>query len=118
MTPAAFAYFARPLFAFRWWFLGLAAFAFVGLGLLLLVSPHSLPFVAVAIGPAVIVPWALLCACTWFHPSRGNLQPTSRLVGRLPTWLQAVLRWYAALFLSLFIIFGAAAWPVLAARWV
>ena len=32
-------------------------------------------------------------------------------VGRLPVWLQAAARWYACVFLLLFIVFCAVAWP-------
>lgn len=64
-------------------------------------------------GPAVFVPWALLCACTWFHPERGSLNSTSRLIGRLPGVVRAGVRWYAAIFLAILVLVGGIVWPAL-----
>jgi hypothetical protein len=62
-------------------------------------------------GPVVGLSWAVLCLASWFHPENGTLSPKARTVGRLPHWLQASLRWYASVFLALFALFCAVAWP-------
>lgn len=119
MSPAFFTSLAERLFARRW---GLLAASLLAVGLLfvaLSAAPPHLAFLATMLaGPAVAVPWALLCACVWFHPQRGNLQPQSKLVGRLPPLIQTGLRWYAAVFLGVFMICGAAVWPVLSVAWL
>jgi hypothetical protein len=81
----------------------------------------SAPFAAVGgavLVPLVTVPWVLLCACLWFHPKRGNLQPNSRFVGLLPATMQTFIRWYAAVVLGLFVSVSVVAWPLLALAWL
>ena len=41
--------------------------------------------------------------------------PTSGLFGKLPSLVQTGLRWYAALFITLFLIIGLLIFPALAA---
>jgi len=62
-------------------------------------------------GPVVGLSWAVLCAASWFHPESGTLSPKARFVGKLPSWLQDALRWYASVFLAFFVLFCAFAWP-------
>jgi hypothetical protein len=69
-------------------------------------------------GPIIFVPWTLLCTCVWLHPERGNLQPGSRLIGKLPHVVQRVVRWYASLFLGLSVFFGLVVWPALSLAWL
>src|SRR4051812_6809564 len=98
MSPSVFTKVASHWFVRRWW---LAAASAIGIGAVFLVS--WLGFVGVGgalAGPLVGLPWALLCICVWFHPERGNMQPGSKIVGKLPAVLQSALRWYAAIFLS------------------
>jgi hypothetical protein len=119
MSPGFFTRVAARLFARRWWFLG---FSLLGMALLFAAFSYgSARLAAVAgtlAGPVVFVPWALLCACVWFHPERGNLQPGSKLVGKLPNAIQLGVRWYASLLLALFVIFGAVVWPALSLAWL
>lgn len=120
MTPALCTSIAARLFPYRWWSFACSVFAVCAYVLVLAFTP-SVPFAAVGgsvLGPLVTVSWALLCVCVWFHPARGNLQASSRLVGRLPRSVQAAVRWYAALFLSLFVFAGAVAWPIFSAAWL
>jgi hypothetical protein len=78
-----------------------------------------LAFLAGALAkPAIAVLRALLCACVWFHPQRGNLQPQSKLIGRLPPLLQIGVRWYTAILLGLFLVCGWVVWPVLSVAWL
>lgn len=119
MTPNFFTRVAARLFSRRWWFLGVSV---VGMALLFASFAYgSAQLAAVAgtlAGPVVFVPWALLCAGVWFHPERGNLQPSSKLIGKLPSAVQAGVRWYAALFLALFVVVGAVVWPALSLAWL
>ena len=63
------------------------------------------------VGPVIGLSWSLLCVASWFHPDKGTLAPASRVVGRLPGWLQTMLRWYASVFLAFFVVFCLVAWP-------
>ena len=119
MTPSLFARYADRLFSHRWWLLG-ASIAGVGVVIALIsISSPSLTRAAGAIvGPIILVPWGLLCMCVWFHPQHGNLQPASRFVGRLPQSLQSTVRWYAAIFLAVFLVIGAIVWPFMALTWL
>jgi len=86
----------------------------------LLLTP-SLPVAAVVlpfIGPLVVAPWTPLCACVWFHPERGNLQPPSKVIGHLPAVFQAGVRWYGALLLALLFFVGFVVWPVMSLAWL
>lgn len=115
MSPSFFASVASRWFVRRWWFL---AAAVVGMAVVFALFALGSPRVAGTLaGPAIAVPWALLCACIWFHPERGNLQPGSKLVGRLPAAVQSGVRWYAALFLAFFFVFAVIVWPALSLAW-
>jgi hypothetical protein len=118
MSPAFFTSVAERLFARRLWLFGASLLAIAIVFAVLSMAPPHLAFLAGTLaGPAVAVPWALLCACIWFHPQRGNLQPQSKLVGRLPPLIQTGVRWYAAVFLGFFLVCAAVVWPVLSVAW-
>jgi hypothetical protein len=107
MTPAFFTAQANKYYPRRRQFLGISIAAFACLALVIFaysgkVSPVAPAFIA----PFIFVPWALLCICVWFHPVNGNLQPNSRFVGRLPKPIQQFVRWYAAIFLVVFVLFA------------
>lgn len=118
LSPAFYTSLAERMYARRWW---LCAIAVVGSALfaaVLLSGATSLVTVAATLaGPLIFVPWMLFCICIWFHPSRGNLQLQSRLVGKLPRFLQSAVRWYASLVLSLSICVGSVVWPALSLTW-
>lgn len=119
MSPTFFAAVADRLFARRWWFLAVSTLGMVAVFVAFsLASPRVIGVASALVGPFIAVPWALLCTCIWFHPQRGNLQPSSKFVGRLPPLLQTGVRWYAAVFLSFFLVFGALVWPVLSVAWL
>jgi hypothetical protein len=119
MTPALFTSFANHAFARRWWLVGASAIGFLALFLLLMLGSRQAVVIGGTLaGPLIAVPWGLFCACVWFHPQRGNLQSESKWVGKLPPTFQVVVRWYSALFLTLFLVVGAVVWPVLAASWL
>ncbi|SHH14502.1 hypothetical protein SAMN05428948_3010 [Massilia sp. CF038] len=64
------------------------------------------------VGPTLVVPWAILCLCFWFHPTRGTLQSSNRFIGRLPPIAQSALRWYASIFLIIFVLVGGVIAPL------
>jgi hypothetical protein len=119
MSPRFFTHLATRLFSRRWWFF---AVSMLGTALLFAAfSSGSARAAAVAgtlAGPVIFVPWALLCACVWFHPQRGTLQPGSRLIRNLPNAFQIGVRWYASLFLTMFAVVGAIVWPALSLAWL
>lgn len=114
MTPLLYSRIAQRLFPIRWWLLAasVAAMALV-VAAMTYAGQRGLAVVALA-GPLVGLPWAGLCAALWFHPERGNMQPASKLVGRLPQPLQSGIRWYAALFLTFFVVVCGLVWPLFA----
>jgi hypothetical protein len=119
MTPKFATAVATHLFERRWWFLGMSAVGIAVVFTAFSLAPPRVAVIAGALaGPLIVAPWALLCACVWFHPQNGNLQPGSRFVGRLPQFIQVGVRWYAAVFLGLFVIFGVLFWPVLTVAWL
>lgn len=119
MSPNFFTCVATRLFTRRWWFL---AMSLLGMALLFAAFSSGLAQVAAVAGtlagPVIFVPWALLCACVWFHPEHGNLQPGSKLVAKLPKAVQLGVRWYASLFLALFLVVGAVVWPAMSLAWL
>ncbi|MFG6441761.1 hypothetical protein [Roseateles sp. LKC17W] len=119
MSPAFLSSIASRWFVHRWQLLGVSVASMALVFATFRLAPPNLAFVATALtGPVIAGPWALLCACIWFHPERGNLQPRSKIVGKLPPNLQAGIRWYAALVLTLFTVAAVAVWPVLSLSWL
>lgn len=118
MTPQLATRVATRLHPHRWWVL---AVALAGTALLFATldraSTGAATVAGALAGPIIFVPWALLCACIWFHPEQGKLRPGSRLIGKLPNVVQGFIRWYAALFLDLFVLVGIVVWPTLLFAW-
>ena len=112
MLPVFFTKLADRLFNYRWGFLLLVAVGISGLVFGVTRSPErAVELSAFLVGPLIVLPWALLCICIWFHPTRGNLQSESRFVGRLPPMAQSAIRWYASIFIIIFVLTGLIAWP-------
>jgi hypothetical protein len=118
MSPSMASTLASRLFVYRWYFLAASLLSFALMVPLLVLRPSLTPFLIPLFGPLVIVPWALLCACTWFHPERGNMRSTSTGFSRLPHSLRVVVRWYSSVFLTLFLIVGLVIWPALVIAWL
>jgi len=100
---------AARLSPYRWLFLAVALGSFIVLVAVLFLSRSSeasnLSFAAM--GPFVIVPWGLLCLCTWFGPNaRFNVASGSA------STVRGALSWYAELLLVVFIA-GGVVWPFL-----
>jgi hypothetical protein len=114
MTPFFYSKVAQRLSPVRWWLLA-ASIAAISLIVAAIAYLGQRGFVVAALaGPLIGLPWAGLCAATWFHPERGNVQPGSKLVGRLPQPLQSGIRWYAAIFLTFFVVACGLVWPLFA----
>lgn len=112
MSPSMFSAVATRWFVHRWWFFAASLFGIAAV--LALAWLGALRVAGTLAGPAVMLPWAMFCTCIWFHPQRGNLQPSSQFFGKLPAVLQSGLRWYVALFLSFFVLLAVVVWPALA----
>lgn len=114
MSPAFATRLATHLFPYRGFIL---AVSLLGMALLFVtISWGSAGAVVIATalgGPLIGVPWALLCACVWLHPEHGKLRLHGGRFGRLPRIIQHAVRWYASLFLGLFVFVGLILWPML-----
>ena len=82
-------------------------------------SPWATRAAFTAAGPIAGLSWGALCVASWFHPESGTLSESAHFVGRLPSWLQSTVRWYASSFLSIFVLFCVIVWPMfsLSALW-
>lgn len=114
MTPVLVTKVAIRIYSKRW-----VAFActIAGFGAFAACAAYGTPVVArlagALAGPAVGIPWAMFCAASWFHPEHGSMARLGR-AGFLPDWLQQLVRWYGAMFLAVFVLFCAVAWPAFA----
>ena len=111
MLPLFFTSQAEKLFLKRWCFLGISI---IGMGVIFLflnagITKSILPVTLFM--PVIVVPWGLLCMCTWFHPTKGKLYVGS-ITSKLPLIIQSTIRWYAAIFLALFFAFGLFGFPI------
>jgi len=110
MTPTLCTQIAIRLHHLRWLLLGasLAVVAALWLSVFTLVArervlPLSLLSVLV---PLLAVLWAVVCCTFWFHPERGTLRADAPALRRMPSLVRAGLRWYAAVFLAIFVVAG------------
>jgi len=72
---------------------------------------HALYLVATLGGPAISIFWGMALLCFWFDPARGSLY-SSGLIRLLPKVGHAAVRWYFAIFLVIWFLFGIIVWPV------
>jgi len=95
--------------------MGTSLFCFALLALLPL-SGHTTAtatkFLFALSGILVFLPWGLFCACMWFHPAHGRMQPGNGLIGRMPGIIQISVRWYSAIFLLVFILLSVVGLPL------
>jgi hypothetical protein len=97
--------------------LSLAVVALVWVLVFLFVAPARINLITLlsVAAPLLAVLWAAVCCTFWFHPVHGSLRENSPSLRRVPDAAQAVVRWYAAIFLSFFVVAGVVA-PVYFAR--
>ncbi|MBC3873388.1 hypothetical protein [Undibacterium flavidum] len=108
MTPNLLTRFAIRLHAFRWSLLAAALTGIVTFwaAVFIFVIPGKVRlgmFVGIA-APPIFLTWAALCCAFWFHPTRGFLRSDNSAMSRLPVSAAAGIRWYASIFLSLFVV--------------
>lgn len=119
MSPAHATQLATRLFPHRWRLLAISLFGISSLLTALALGSSTAAVIASTLaGPLIFVPWVLFCGCLWLHPEHGNMQPRSRVVGRLPDLVQRAVRWYASLLMGVFVIVGLVVWPLLALAWL
>ena len=118
MTPVIFRSFADRFHKFRWHFLFASLLCFGAVAILIATTSEIAQPVSWLVGfsfsllvPLGLVSWGLLCACTWFHPIKGKLETSVGILGRIPAWLQSAIRWYAAIFLNMFLFVALILWP-------
>ena len=113
MSPAFATALATRMWPLRLVALLLAVVAFMTVAVAAVYgSPSTIRLAAALAGPAVGLPWAVLCVTSWFHPASGTMSSSARFMSRLPRWLRSGVRWYASLFLAVFVPFCAVAWPL------
>ena len=106
MSPRFWEVKATQLYPYRWWLGSISVLALIAIGASGFAGDRTVLMAAVVVAlPIMVVAWGLLCASSWFEPSRGTLSPNSWL-GRHAPPLNALARWWAAVFLPLFIAVG------------
>lgn len=113
MTPSFYSAAAQRLYPIRWWFLVLAVATMSAIFATATVFGPTGQVVFAWAVPLMGLPWALLCVCFWFHPEQGSMRPTSKLISWLPGILISGIRWYAALFITIFALFCVLFLPLL-----
>ena len=68
-------------------------------------------FTGILAGPLISISWGLLLMCVWFHPTLGRLYGDGPIFRLLPRFTKTMLRWYFAIFLTMWFVFGVLAWP-------
>src|SRR4051812_31088996 len=119
MSPRFWELKAVQLYPYRWWLGGISVLAFVAMGASGLLGNRVFLIASVAVGlPVMVGAWGLFCVSSWFEPQRGTLSSNSWLGRHMPP-LNAIARWWAAIFLPLFFaagILGPAWWVFNVAR--
>jgi hypothetical protein len=102
---------AQRYYAYRWRFLAASGLVFLLLILVFFALPRAVAFVLPLVGPALSFSWGMVLICFWFEPTRGSLF-SGAFVRLIPRIAQVALRWYAAIFLMIWFVFGILVWPV------
>jgi hypothetical protein len=109
----AFTRVAARYYPYRWRFAAASGLVFVLLILIFFTFPRAVAHVLPFIGPALAVSWGMVLVCFWFEPTRGTLF-SGVFVRFIPRIVQVILRWYAAIFLVIWFVFGILVWPLFA----
>jgi hypothetical protein len=104
---------AARYYPYRWRFAAASGLVFLFLILIFSALPRAVAHVLPFVGPALAVSWGMLLICFWFEPTRGTLF-SGVFVGFIPRTGQVILRWYAAIFLVIWFVFGILVWPLFA----
>jgi hypothetical protein len=102
-------------YPWRWRFASVTAVMFLSMAALMFTRmPAAVSVAGLLAGPVICVSWGLVCMCVWFDPALGKLYSNGPIFRRLPYIVKAALRWYFAIFLTLWFLFGVIAWPAFA----
>jgi hypothetical protein len=123
MTPAIFRSFANRFGRFRWRFLAASLLCFGLIAILIAAQAYSYQpatwLTAFAFGvlvPLGLICWGLLLVCFWFHSVNGKFEANHGIWSRMPNWLRTTIRWYAALFLTIWLFASGVLWPIQSAK--
>ena len=106
MSPAFWESKATRLYPHRWWLGGASMLVFIAIAVSGLLGERAYVMAVVVVGlPLMAIAWGLFCAAYWFEPTKGALRANSWL-GRHAPPLNTLSRWWAALFLPLFLAAG------------
>jgi hypothetical protein len=109
----AFTRVAVRYYPYRWRFSAASGLVFALLILIFFAFPRAVAAVIPFVGPALAVSWGMVLVCFWFEPTRGTLF-SGVFVRSMPRLGQVILRWYAAIFLLIWFVFGILVWPLFA----
>jgi hypothetical protein len=104
---------ATRYYPYRWRFVAASGLVFLFLIVVFFAFPRAVAVVMPSVGPALAVSWGMVLMCFWFEPTRGSLF-SGVFVKLIPRIGQIFLRWYAAIFLVIWFVFGILVWPVFA----
>jgi hypothetical protein len=105
MSPKFWESKATQLYPYRWWLGGTSVLALLAIGTSGFLGYRGLLIASVVALPVMVIAWGLFCASAWFEPTRGTLSSNSWLGRHMPP-LNTLARWWAAVFLPLFIAAG------------
>jgi hypothetical protein len=107
----AFTRIATRYYPYRWRFAAASGLVLLFLILVFFAYPRAVAVVTLLVGPALAVSWGMALMCFWFEPMRGGLF-TGVFVRFIPRIGQIALRWYAAIFMLIWFVFGIVVWPL------
>jgi len=99
--------------SYRWLYVLATASVFLIVAAILSGFPRAFRVAIIFVGPALAISWGMALICFWFEPARGSLYG-SVAIKHLPRMVQIALRWFAAVFLALWFVFGLIVWPLFA----
>lgn len=118
MTPVIFRSFADRFHKLRWYFLAISLLSFGAIAVLIAFTSQGSQPASLLVGlsfgllvPIGLVAWGLLLACAWFHPVKGKFEASAGFWTNIPALLQAAIRWYAAIFLTIWFVVACFIWP-------
>jgi hypothetical protein len=101
---------ASRYYSYRWLYVLASALVFLTLAAIFSGFPRALMVATIFAGPALGISWGMALICFWFEPARGSLYGGA-IIRRIPSIGQIALRWYAAVFLAVWFVFGILVWP-------
>jgi hypothetical protein len=102
---------ATRYYPYRWRFVAASGLVFICLILVFFTFPRAVAIITPFVGPALAVSWGMVLVCFWFEPVQGSLF-SGGFVKFIPRIGQIALRWYAAVFLVIWFVFGIVVWPL------